>query len=241
MTDIATNLNTIDDSLSDIKTSIVNKGGTVSGNITTFATAIDNIPSGGGSSGKYQLLERVKDDNNVEIGTVSGFFTDANNVEYAVVCLDAQYRQDEVGNWTSDNGVVTNLPADFNLALWSTKETATSNTQKILDWCSANNYTSDACSFCRTHSFVIDGVTYYGQLPNIVELVGIFIHREEINTLNNDPDHWMIPENEGALSSNQNSADKCWIAGEGGGMMTYNKQTGNYDALPVLEIPNATS
>ncbi len=47
MTDIATNLNTIDGSLSDIKTAIVNKGGTVSGNITTFATAIDNIPSGG--------------------------------------------------------------------------------------------------------------------------------------------------------------------------------------------------
>lgn len=47
MTDVATNLSTINGSLSDIKTAIVNKGVTPSGNITTYATAIGSIPSGG--------------------------------------------------------------------------------------------------------------------------------------------------------------------------------------------------
>ena len=44
------------------------------------------------SSGKYQLLQRIKDDTNTEIGTVSGFVKNSNDTEYAVVCLDAQYR-----------------------------------------------------------------------------------------------------------------------------------------------------
>lgn len=50
MTDIATNLSTIDGSLSDIKTAIVAKGVTPSGNITTYATAIGQISGGGGGS-----------------------------------------------------------------------------------------------------------------------------------------------------------------------------------------------
>ena len=49
MTDIATNLSTIDGSLSDIKTAIVAKGVTPSGNITPYATAIEQISGGGGS------------------------------------------------------------------------------------------------------------------------------------------------------------------------------------------------
>lgn len=45
---IAEKLVTINTSLGDIKTAIINKGQTPSGNITTFATAIDNISGGGG-------------------------------------------------------------------------------------------------------------------------------------------------------------------------------------------------
>uniref|UniRef100_UPI003865CADA hypothetical protein n=1 Tax=Methanobrevibacter sp. TaxID=66852 RepID=UPI003865CADA len=55
-----------------------------------FSSVTVDVPSA--PTKKYNLLDRVKDDSNNEIGTVSGFFTDANNVEYAVVCLDAQYR-----------------------------------------------------------------------------------------------------------------------------------------------------
>lgn len=47
---IATKLNTINSSLSDIKDAIIAKGVTPEGNITTYATAISSIAStsGGG-------------------------------------------------------------------------------------------------------------------------------------------------------------------------------------------------
>ena len=41
-------LETISDSLVDIKSSILSKGVTPSGNITTYAAAIDSITTGGG-------------------------------------------------------------------------------------------------------------------------------------------------------------------------------------------------
>ena len=55
--------------------------------VTNYASANVQVP--GGVSGKYQLLERVKDDSNNEIGTVVGFQKDANDNEYAVVILDS--------------------------------------------------------------------------------------------------------------------------------------------------------
>lgn len=43
-------LQIIKDCFNDIKQSIINKGGTISGNITTYASAISNIPNSGNSS-----------------------------------------------------------------------------------------------------------------------------------------------------------------------------------------------
>jgi hypothetical protein len=48
MATIAENLQTIKDSTAAIKQSIINKGGEISGNITTWASAIDGIETGGG-------------------------------------------------------------------------------------------------------------------------------------------------------------------------------------------------
>lgn len=48
MTTIAEKLTTIDTALGNIKTAIINKGQTPSGDITTYATAINNISGGGG-------------------------------------------------------------------------------------------------------------------------------------------------------------------------------------------------
>lgn len=48
MATIAQNLQKIKTSTSNIKQSIINKGGEISGDISTWATAIDNLPSGGG-------------------------------------------------------------------------------------------------------------------------------------------------------------------------------------------------
>lgn len=248
MTDIATNLNTIDGSLSDIKTAIVNKGGSVSGNITTFATAISNIPSGGGSSGKYALLDRVKDDSNNEIGTVSGFFTDANNVEYAVVCLDAQYRADSL-KWLQTNAAITDLTvynmnsASVDLIVNKYTDTATSNCDKILTWCTTSGYVSEAVSHCRSKSFVIDGTTYYGQLPNLCELFYICANRAGISNADTskssyssfDIATWML-----SWSSSQSNQSSAWVISTGAISGSVNKNTTSF-VVPILEIPNATS
>lgn len=54
MATLSENLKIIKDSTADIKQAIINKGGTINGNITTWANSINNIPSGGsgGSSSK---------------------------------------------------------------------------------------------------------------------------------------------------------------------------------------------
>jgi hypothetical protein len=56
MATIAENLQTIKDSTAAIKQSIINKGGEIRGNITTWASAIDNIKTGGGG-GEVTTLE----------------------------------------------------------------------------------------------------------------------------------------------------------------------------------------
>lgn len=48
MATIAENLKTIKDSTAAIKSAIIDKGGTIEGNLTTYASAIANLPSGGG-------------------------------------------------------------------------------------------------------------------------------------------------------------------------------------------------
>ena len=193
----------------------------------------------GGSSGKYSLLERISDDSNNEIGTVSGFFTDANNVEYAIVCLDAQYRLDS-GQWSSSTGVVTNLPYYQNPTVWSSTETATFNTQKILDWCDTNSYTSSACSHCRSKSFTIDDTLYYGQLPNIVELVDIFRRRIAINSADTSASSYsslIIPTENSCWSSTQAFDYISFIIASAGEATVFYKDTDCF-VIPVLEIPN---
>lgn len=233
MTDIATNLNTIDGSLSDIKTAIVNKGGTVSGNITTYATSISNIPSGG-SSGKYQLLDRVTDDSNNEIGTVSGFFVDANNVEYAVVCLDAQYRSTSKYDNVEKDSRITNYTNEVE-ALKS-RITATENTTYNL----GNDYPDYAANYCRSLSFTINSTVYYGQLPNLKELVDIMQIYTNINSSDTSASQYselILSNSIYFLSSNANG-DQTWILAPD--YFPCQSDTSGFTS-PVLEIPNTTS
>lgn len=239
---IASAIATKQQQVADSYTSVSNKGGTLptTQNLTNLATAISSIPSGGGG-GKYQLLQRISDDNGNEIGTVSGFFTDANDVEYAVVCLDAQYRLAS-GAYCSDNSIaVTDLPLYNTWAIWEAKETATFNTQKILDFCTANNYTSQACSHCRTLSFTIDGVTYYGQLPNMIELNDIVRNHTALNTADTTASSYSSVNFSNARnrwSSSQSSRSVAWYTSLVGNMTNVANKTSTYGVVPVLEIPN---
>lgn len=201
------------------------------------------LSSGGVTpTGKYQLLERIKDDSNNEIGTISGFFTDANDVEYAVVCLDAQYRLAQ-GTYCSDTSTaVTDLPLYSTWALWEAKETATFNTQKILDFCTAHSATSTACTHCRNNSFTIDGTTYYGQLPNLIELVDICKNYTAIQDLDTSVSQYSslgFPRtSDRTWSSTQYTNANSWNIYTNGAT-TNGSKTAKHFVVPVLEIPNA--
>lgn len=192
---------------------------------------------------KYQLLERIIDDNDDEIGTVCGFFTDSNDIEYAVVCLDAQYRLAE-GQVISTADTITDIPEYSNMvssSIWNAKETATFNTQKILDYCTLNEYTSSACTHCRNQSFIINGVTYSGQLPNELELFEIVKNFSSIENLDisavNYPDlNFSTARN--IFSSSQNSSSNCWVLSSQAGGLYTGVKTGTKFICPVLELPN---
>ena len=198
-------------------------------------TAVSPVINVGGNSDtpsvKYKLLQRVIDDSNNEIGTVSGFFTDKNDVEYAVVCLDAIYRNSSA-QWASATGNVTNMPLYDNWTIWEATETATENTTLILA-----SETSSACTHCRSKSFTIGGGTYYGQLPNIIELVDIARHRTAINAADTSGGSITIATNNNCWSSNQFNSSCGWFITSGG--TAFNNKTTNYYVCPVLEIPNA--
>lgn len=202
------------------------------------------ISKGTAPSGKYNLLDRIKDDNNNEIGTVSGFFTDANDVEYAVVCLDAQYRNAST-QWCSDRNTVTNMPVySSNYNLWwydNAKETATQNTQLILDYCSAGSFTSTSCSHCRSQSFTIDGTVYYGQLPNMKEVFDMWRHRVQIEQMDTSASSHSSTNFSSARSiwSSSQYADRYGLVLSNIGPVGQYNKTNSYFACPVLELPNA--
>lgn len=204
-----------------------------SSNISGYTNILVNVPAGGPATHKkYSVLDRIYDDGGSAIGTVSGFFTDKNDVEYAVVCLDAIYRNTSV-QWASASGNVTNMPLYSNWTIWEAPETATENTTLILA-----SKTSSACTHCRQYSFVIDGTTYYGQLPNIIELTDIARHRTAINTADTSGGSITIATNNNYWSSSQYHATYGWCV-NGNGTVSTNTKTNYYYACPVLEIPNS--
>ena len=196
-------------------------------------------------SEKYALFDRVTDDLGNEIGTVCGFFTDNITgitartgaiVNYAVVCLDAQYRG--TGSYSSSYGIVTDLPSLSSNQIDFLDHTATFNTQKILDWCNSNGYTT-GCTLCRSRSFTIKGITYYGQFPNINEIFDIYNRRIELNNLDTSVDRtYEIPQDDGYfVSSTQESSMGAWYIDGTNPTLSNTAKTPAYLMFPVLEIP----
>lgn len=204
------------------------------GNIKKDVQILGVTGSYEGSGGGAYQLHRVKDDYNNEIGTAYMEFEDANGNKYDVVCLDGGYRA-TLQVWCSGNGAVTNLPKYDSLigGMWEAKETATFNTQKILDYCSSRGYTSSACTHCRNQSFVIGGVRYYGQLPNIREVEGIAEHYSEINNMNIGG---ISLSNTAIWTSTQNTNAAGWNIGNNGRFVS-NAKSSQLFVCPVLEIP----
>lgn len=230
---LSSDISTTSTALSDIKQAIIDKGVTPSGNITTYATAISQI---GGASGKYKIGDRVYDSGNNDIGMVFGFYTDANNVEYAVVCLNAEHRLNQ-GKWANSTGSIKNMPlySSVNTAAFGIgTETATANCDLILA-----SKTSTAITHCRSKSFLIDGTTYYGQLPNVCELLQMFAMHYKINATDPTASSAGTTLNfaswKDSWSSSQNSSMFGWYVSS---CASPDTKTTNYFVAPVLEIPN---
>ena len=203
---------------------------------------INSVIKGGGTqpSGKYPLLSRVKDDSNNEIGTVVGFHTDANNTEYAVVCLDAQFRLSS-GQYLSDNVAITDLPQYANQSAYGAKETATFNCDKILGQATASELTSTAVSHCRSKTFTVDSIQYAGQLPTLMELLKILQFMTEVNAADTSASQYsslVLSTSNNYWSSSQYSTAYGWSINNIGRTSNTNKYS-SYFVAPVLEIPNA--
>ena len=199
---------------------------------------------GGGSNKRYQLLDRVVDDNNTDIGCVVGFHYDANNTEYAIVCLNAQYRNSS-GQYLSERVEVTGLALLNDQTILENTDTATSNCTKILDFINSSimGYTSSAVTHCRSLSFVIEGTTYYGQLPTIVELTDVFRHRTAINNADTSASQYsslIVPSSTNTWSSTQGLAASARYIASSGNVVSGNKNSSCF-VLPILEIPNTIS
>lgn len=226
-------------------TAVSAKGGTLPAtqNLTNLTTAIGSIPSGGGGSGKYTLYQRVKDDTNTEIGTVAGFFTDANNVEYAVVCLDSSTWGTSTKLLSNNVDITTLTKYDSShWYFWSSNETATQNCDNIITFCTQSGETSPAVELCRNLSYTIDNVTYYGQVPNMKEVLLLCSAHSAIYT--KDPTQTQtatrnFAEPRNIRSSVQYNASQTWCINS----LSIHATTGNktltgFYVIPILEIPN---
>ena len=191
-------------------------------------------------SSKYPLLSRVKDDNNVEIGTVVGYHTDANNTEYAVIALDAQFRL-ATGQYLASAAPVANLPQYANPSVYGAKETATFNCDKILAQAAISVSTSTAVSHCRSKTFTIDNVQYAGQLPTLMELLKIMEFMTEVNAADTSASQYsslVLSTSIIYWSSSQYSDTLGWIVSNNGRATNNGKLYDGFVA-PVLEIPTA--
>ena len=199
--------------------------------VTNYAEAVVNVPVP--VVDKYKVGDRVNDDSNNPVGTVSGIKTDGNGQRYAVICLDGSYRGN--GQYHSTRSEITGLPSYANRSVWSNKETATNNTQKILDYASSQGTSSSACNLCRAASFIINDVTYHGQFPTVDELVDIFKNMDIINSQDTSGIN-AIPVNGDVWSSTQCGSSVSWMS-IGDGAITNYYMDSSFFVIPVLEIP----
>lgn len=186
-------------------------------------------------TGKYQLFEMVKDDSNNNVGIVGGFFTDRNNIEYAVVFAMAD--EANMNNTRYTFRTVADIPVCGNLNSTSTSPfeigyTATEMTE-------AQVSSSTAAQYCRQFSHVIGGDTYEGQLMNVPEVLMLVNNFSRISTATGISGQTggtslILTSTQSSIAANNRFA-MYWnssLANKGSTSMYYNLWT-------VYELPNA--
>lgn len=214
---------------------------------TGYNNFIVNVPAGGPvSHKKYNLLDRVREDLQGDtIGTVVGFHYDANNIEYAVVCLDAVYRLAQGQNLSTGNIYINTFPGYLRNEVYNAKETATFNCDKMMEWVNAaEGRSSTGVQHCRSKVFMIGGDVYAGQLPTYMELIMFYQRLAEINSLDvtvADNPSLAITASTNMWSSTQyhdgNSYNYAFATYPLASSQHPNRSS-NYFIAPVLEIPN---
>jgi len=210
---------------------------------TGYNGFVVNVPSGGPvTHKKYQLLDRVYDDlSGDSIGTVCGFFTDGNNIEYAIVCLDAIYRAASL-QLMSANVTPSGLPNYSGVSVFEAKETATFNCDKMMDWVNLSESNSSAAvEHCRSYSFMVTGTTYFGQLPNLIELIKIYEVKTSIGSLDPtlvDNPTLAIPSTNMTSSTSNHWASNWYSYSDTGITRGSSAKAQKYFVCPILEIPN---
>lgn len=208
----------------------------IAGNIKDGVTilGVTGDYTGGGSTGKYSLLQRVTDDSNQEIGTVCGFHRDANNVEYAIVALDAPYRQDyyQLTEQTS----VAGLTAYSDSSVYGSKETATANCNLIL----AASTVGSVCEIRAKPAFTIDGVQYERQVPTLSELIKLLSLMTEINAADTSSGSGLALSTSWIYLSCSAASSNYWGVSTNGrtSTITLGASASNLTAT-ILELPNA--
>ena len=212
------------------------QAGNIKKDVTILGVTGTYEPSAGG---KYQLLQRIKDDSNNDIGCVVGFHKDSNNNEYAVVCLNSNnfINSNNIKNATTETPNLS-IYDNFSMAIES-DDTATANTDALVaDVPAGYNL---APKQARNLSFVIDNITYYGQIPALKELIDIFSHASYINT--NDPSGGggiVFSNTYGSSSAYSTSNMWCIISRSGGSIPVQTQAKSSYiDYCVILELPNA--
>lgn len=155
------------------------------------------IASGGSQptpTEKYPLFSRVKDDTNTNIGTVAGYFYDSNNKKYAIVALDNGSLS---GDILSANHTIPGLTKYIGTDRWNSKETATYENQCFIDEAISGGYTT-VCSDARLLSYTIEGTVYYGQVPNLPEMMTLILNSSKIV---NDTDQQIVSTSSGLHST----------------------------------------
>ena len=162
---------------------------------------------------KYAYGNLIKDDSNNDVGYVCGYIK-SGNVTYAVIATN-ETTPGKFLSTAAAGGYTYN-----NLTMWTSSVTATTANNAILN--NSGGYSSSAVSNCRSYSYVIDGVTYYGQLPTPAELAMALVFKKPGNIT-----YW---------TCFAYSAQNAWFFANGGGCGSTSKTT-YYSCLPILEIP----
>lgn len=179
------------------------------------------------------------------MATVVGEYSSNDGKKYAFAVLDAQYRGTNIKWSTGLNGTDTGLPNYSSAPTEQNKESATYNTDYII-----NNYSDkaiEAFTFCRNVGSILIGDKQLNpQLPNAYELQQIFNMKTELDAL--DPtaetnstkklSNWGFGSNsEYVLTSNECSKWQSWEMGPSGSYNNYSKRNGNRGVCPIIEIP----